>query len=143
MPNSKIISFGLISAFSAMALIGWLPAQAEDLPDWNPVTIDISAPYRNILNDGHASWYVHPRYRNVLMAASTQYPKGTKVKVTNLKNNKSVIVVIKDYGPDPIRHPDRVIDLNKIAFQKIASVRTGIIDVRVELIPTSTVVILK
>ncbi|MFA5020640.1 MAG: septal ring lytic transglycosylase RlpA family protein [Patescibacteria group bacterium] len=96
---------------------------------------------REEISAGRASWYVHPRYRQELMAASTVFPKGTRVKVTNLKNNKSVVVTIKDYGPDPIRHPDRVIDLNKVAFQKIANTRTGIINVTVEpvIAATSTV----
>jgi rare lipoprotein A len=72
------------------------------------------------------------------MAASTEFSRGAKVKVTNLDNNKSVIVTIKDWGPDPIKHPDRVIDLNKIAFQKIASTRAGIINVKVEPVIEST-----
>lgn len=95
--------------------------------------------------EGRASWYVHPRYRKELMAASTQFPRGAKVKVTNLANSKSVVVTIKDWGPDPVKHPDRVIDLNKVAFQKIASVRAGVINVRVEPIieSTSTVAIKK
>jgi len=95
-------------------------------------------PCREEISAGRASWYVHPRYRQELMAASTVFPRGTKVKVTNLKNNKSVVVTIKDYGPDPIRHPDRVIDLNKVAFAKIASTRTGIINVTVEPLTAAT-----
>jgi len=88
---------------------------------------------------GKSSWYVHPRYRNELMAASTQFMRGSKVKVTNLDNNKSVVVTVKDWGPDPILHPDRVIDLNKIAFKRIASTRQGVINVKVEpYIVTST-----
>lgn len=81
---------------------------------------------------GKASWYVHPRYPLELMAASVDFPFGTKVKVTNLANNKEVIVTIKDYGPDKSVHPDRVIDLGKQAFAAIASTGAGIIDVAVE-----------
>ncbi|MFA6228382.1 MAG: septal ring lytic transglycosylase RlpA family protein [Patescibacteria group bacterium] len=81
---------------------------------------------------GRASWYVHPKYRRELMAASTQFSRGAKVLVTNLANGKQVVVTIKDWGPDPAVHPDRVIDLGKEAFKKIASTKLGVIDVKVE-----------
>lgn len=92
------------------------------------------------VQQGTASWYVHPRYPKELMAASTDFSFGAKVKVTNLANGKEVIVTIKDYGPDKSVHPDRVIDLGKEAFKKIASTRAGIIDVKVEpfIVVTST-----
>lgn len=81
---------------------------------------------------GTASWYVHPRYKKELMAASTDFSFGSKVKVTNLANGKQVVVTIKDYGPDKSVHPDRVIDLGKEAFKKIASTGAGVIQVKVE-----------
>ena len=150
---ARIVVMTLILILSAAALSGAFPviAEAASFADatatWSDVPSDASS--SAALDEssstepsvGHASWYVHPRYRKELMAASTQFPKGSKVRVTNLANNKTVIVMIKDWGPDPIQHPDRVIDLNKVAFQKIASARSGIIDVRVELASTSTVAI--
>ena len=54
---------------------------------------------------------------------------GSRVKVTNISNNKSVIVTINDRGPF-IR--GRIIDLSKKAFSQIASVKQGVIDVTVE-----------
>lgn len=89
---------------------------------------------------GTASWYVHPRYKKELMAASTDFSFGSKVKVTNLANNKSVVVTIKDYGPVKSIHPDRVIDLGKEAFKKIASTGAGVIKVKVEpyIVATTT-----
>ena len=64
-------------------------------------------------------------------AAHRTLPFGTKVKVTNLKNGKSVIVRINDRGPF-VR--GRVIDLTQSAFKKIANIKTGIIDVVIEVI---------
>lgn len=81
--------------------------------------------------EGNASWYVHPRYPNEDMAAAVDFARGTKLRVVNLENDKSVVVTVKDYGPDQNIHSDRVIDLSKIAFQKLASTRQGIIRVRV------------
>lgn len=52
-----------------------------------------------------------------LTAAHKKIPFGTKVKVTNLANNKSVIVVVNDRGPFG---GGRDIDLSKKAFMEIA-----------------------
>ena len=51
-----------------------------------------------------------------LTAAHKELPFGSVVKVTNLDNNKSVIVTINDRGPVP---KDRGIDLSKAANEKI------------------------
>lgn len=84
---------------------------------------------RDIMEKGKASWY---RYKNGDFAASPDYAKGSRLKVTNLANGKSVVVTINDYGPDRSVHPDRVIDLDRVAFQKIASPSVGVIEVSVE-----------
>ena len=83
----------------------------------------------DIMEQGMASWY---RYKNGDFAASPDYPKGSKLKVTNVENGKSVIVVVNDYGPDRSIHPERVIDLDRMAFQKIASPSLGVVEVVVE-----------
>lgn len=89
----------------------------------------------NAMELGRASWY---RYRDCDCAASPDYKRGTRLKVTNEANKKSVIVTVNDYGPERDIHPDRVIDLDKTAFAKLASVRAGIIDVRVEPVEEKT-----
>ena len=83
----------------------------------------------DIMEQGSASWY---RYKNGDFAASPDYAKGKKLKVTNILNGKSVIVTINDYGPDRSIHPERVIDLDRVAFQKIASPSVGVVEVLVE-----------
>lgn len=50
-------------------------------------------------------------------AAHKKLPFGTKVKVTNIANNKSVVVTINDRGPFS---SGKDIDLTKKAFQEIA-----------------------
>lgn len=65
-----------------------------------------------------------------LTAAHRTLPFGTKVKVTNVKNGKSVVVRINDRGP---YDASRVIDLSLAAFQQIASPRKGTVQVRLQL----------
>ena len=75
---------------------------------------------------GQATWYA---YMGGMFAASTTIPKGEYAKVTNTANGKSIIVQINDYGP---QGKGRIIDLDKIAFAKIASLGAGVIGVKVE-----------
>lgn len=53
---------------------------------------------------------------NKLTAAHRTLAFGTKVKVTNLANNKSVVVTINDRGPHT---KNRELDLSKRAFMEI------------------------
>ncbi|WP_404396911.1 septal ring lytic transglycosylase RlpA family protein [Idiomarina loihiensis] len=64
-------------------------------------------------------------------AAHRTLPFGTKVRVTNIANNKSVVVKINDRGPFI---DGRVIDLSRSAFDKIADLDLGVIKVTTEVI---------
>ena len=64
-------------------------------------------------------------------AAHKKLPFGTKVKVTNTKNSKSVIVKINDRGPFV---KDRIVDLSGSAFSSIANFDAGVIEVKIEVI---------
>jgi rare lipoprotein A len=56
-------------------------------------------------------------------------PFNTKLKVTNLKNKKTVIVRVNDRGPF-VR--GRIIDLSFAAAKKIGMIKDGIIKVKIE-----------
>ena len=79
---------------------------------------------------GGASWYaLHSRTASGEMmnpaqmtAAHKTLPFGTKVKVTNKRTGKSVVVRINDRGPF-IR--GRIIDLSKSAAGKIGMINSG------------------
>lgn len=63
---------------------------------------------------------------NGLTAAHRTLPFGTKVKVTNLRNGKSVVVRINDRGPF-IR--GRVIDLSLGAAKFVEMTKSGVVTV--------------
>jgi hypothetical protein len=81
-----------------------------------------------VMNTGTASWYA---YKGCDCAASPDYPKGTKLLVTNVDNGESVVVTVNDWGPERDIFPDRVIDLDVVAFSKIANKRMGLCNVQV------------
>lgn len=66
-----------------------------------------------------------------LTAAHRTLKFGSVVRVTNLKNNKSVVVRINDRGP--FAH-SRIIDLSQVAAQEIDMLKAGTAKVKVELI---------
>ncbi|MCG7373467.1 MULTISPECIES: septal ring lytic transglycosylase RlpA family protein [Pseudomonas] len=68
---------------------------------------------------------------NTLVAAHKTLPLGSKVRVTNLENNKQVVVRITDRGPF-IR--GRIIDLSRAAAKRVDLVENGTGPVKIERI---------
>ncbi len=67
-----------------------------------------------------------------LTAAHQTLPFNTYLKVTNLKNAKSVVVKVNDRGP--FGGGDYIIDLSKTAARKIEMLKAGVAKVRVEVV---------
>ena len=66
-----------------------------------------------------------------MTAAHRSLAFKTKIKVTNLENKKSVIVIINDRGPFV---EGRIIDLSRAAAEKLGFVDKGVVKVRVEVV---------
>ncbi|MFI5372815.1 MAG: septal ring lytic transglycosylase RlpA family protein [Candidatus Eisenbacteria bacterium] len=87
--------------------------------------------------------YVGPRYEgrrtasgevfdgSALEAAHRTLPFGTRVRVVNLANQRSVVVTVVDRGPF---HAGRVIDLSRRAARELDFVREGTTQVRLEVL---------
>ena len=98
---------------------------------------------KQIKKNAHASYY-HNKFNgrktasgkrfdnNKYTAAHKRLPFGTKVKVTNETNGKSVIVIINDRGPFI---KAREIDLSRRAFMDITSNKnSGVVIVKLEIV---------
>ncbi len=66
-----------------------------------------------------------------LTAAHRSLPFGSQVKVTNLSNQRSVIVRINDRGP---YYQGRIIDLSLAAAERLEMVKSGITKVKLEVL---------
>jgi len=66
-------------------------------------------------------------------AANKIMPLGTIIKVTNLNNNKSVVVRINDRGPFV---KERILDLSYVAGKKIGIDKTGTAPVEIVVLKT-------
>ncbi|MCW1839430.1 septal ring lytic transglycosylase RlpA family protein [Prosthecomicrobium hirschii] len=93
--------------------------------------------------EGIASWYggrLHggptasgERFnQNAMTAAHRRLPLGSRVKVTNLNNGKTVTLRINDRGPF-VR--GRIIDVSRGAAGQLGFVARGLARVRVERMP--------
>lgn len=111
-----------------------------DEPVYNRASQKSKTPLQGLPQEGVASYYAnrfHGRptasgelYDSAkLTAAHRTLPFGTKVKVTNLRNDKSVEVTINDRGP---HHKNRIIDLSRTAAQKLGFINKGTARVRIE-----------
>ena len=70
-----------------------------------------------------------------LTAAHPTLPFGTRVRVTNLDNGRSVVVTITDRGPFRRK---RIIDVSRRAAKELGFVREGTARVRVEVLGEPT-----
>lgn len=91
---------------------------------------------------GQASWYGAKHHgkktasgerfnQRALTAAHRTLPFGTRVKVTNTLNSKSVVVRINDRGP---YSKGRIIDLSRAAANKINMLNRGVAPVRLQVL---------
>jgi rare lipoprotein A len=101
------------------------------------------------VEEGYASWYGmdakgrvrehgkltasgRPYDQNALTAAHKTLPLGTRVKVTNLENGRSVVVVINDRGP---YIEGRIIDMTLRGARILGYEKKGFCQARVEALP--------
>ena len=91
---------------------------------------------------GIASWYGgrdqgrlmacgEPFDEHEMIAAHRTLPLGTRVRVTNLRNGRSVVVKIKDRGPGV---KGRVIDVSRAAARKLRFTGRGLAPVKIRVL---------
>jgi rare lipoprotein A (peptidoglycan hydrolase) len=83
---------------------------------------------------GIASWYAlglpEP---DALTCASTTFPRGTHLRVTNRRNGRTVICRVNDYGPEA--WTKRAIDLSRGSFRTIENLSAGTTVVDIWVVP--------
>ena len=95
---------------------------------------------------GVASYYAHQhdglrtasgeRFdMSAMTAAHRTLPFGTRVRVTNLKNGRTVVVRINDRGP---YRKNRVIDLSYAAAQELKMIDAGTARVQIDILPKNS-----
>jgi rare lipoprotein A len=147
------VTLAALIVLSAFATDTATPASARESDptvmtnDVSPAEIVTTVPAPRItvltrIKSGMASWYGSVLQGHLtasgrrfnefeLTAAHRTLPFGSKVKVTDLRNKRSVVVTITDRG---VLYPERVIDLSFAAAKELHMVKMGVDPVRLELI---------
>ncbi|WP_122560138.1 septal ring lytic transglycosylase RlpA family protein [Pseudomonas viridiflava] len=112
-----------------LALFSLLAGCASGLIDPNGYDETGTASYYGAKHHGNRTASGEPFNQTALAAAHRRLPFGTQVKVTNLDNNRSVIVRINDRGPHA---RGRLIDLSREAAAQLGMLSSGTAPVRVQ-----------
>ena len=109
---------------------GWSRKQIESIKKHPQTQIGIASYYgKKFHKKRTANGEIFNMYN--VSAAHKSYPLGTKVRVTNLENGKSIKLVINDRGPFV---KGRIIDLSYKAARKLDFVNQGTTKVRINVI---------
>lgn len=149
--RNAIFSTFVFVAGSALLPSGWAqpvqpaanPASAADASP-NPPSKPSSSEASNAMS-GTAAWYGRKfngrrtasgqRFNaDAMTAAHPSLPFGTRVRVTNTSNKRSVVVVINDRGPTT---PGRMLDVSQAAAKKLGLTRAGTAPVTLEVVGQS------
>ncbi len=124
----------------SVAAVPTSPSAALESLDGEPA-VETEATKALATQTGQASWYgmeggqltaTGERYNpQGLSAAHRTLPFGTKVRVTNLRNNQSVVVRINDRGPYT---GGRIVDLSEAAAAEVGIKQSGVGKVRLEVL---------
>jgi rare lipoprotein A len=119
-----ILLLGLLSLAGCATTGGRLGAHGA------PAEIGLASFYAHRF-DGHRTAGGEIYDENALTAAHPTLPFGTRVRVTNLSNDRCVVVRINDRGPQA---RGRIIDLSRRAARELGCLREGVARVSVEVV---------
>jgi rare lipoprotein A len=131
-------------AVAAVLMLG-MPAsdpRAAGAPDVGALATAIERGLVTAVQEGLVSWYgaaFHNRptasgelfdSTGMTMAHPT-LPFGTRVKVTNVRNGRSVVVRVNDRGPFV---GQRIADLSRAAAEQLGMLKRGVVKARIEVV---------
>jgi rare lipoprotein A len=98
-------------------------------------------PHEGSMYRGYATFYSESQMtasgerfdKHALTAAHRTLKLGTRVRVTNQKNGRSVVVRINDRGP--YGNKGRIIDLSEAAAKQLDMIEAGVVPVTLEVLP--------
>jgi rare lipoprotein A len=139
--RTLVVFLGIACSGSLLAQTPAATPPASPPPSAAPATVKpgdnmegLAAVYTDKLQ-GHKTASGEVFDQSKLTAAHPSLAFGTKVKVTNTKNNKTVDVIINDRGP---KQAGRVIDLSSAAAAKIGLGKKAMVPVRLEVVGEAT-----
>lgn len=107
-----VLPFGAAQSRTQVGVVSWYGAAFHNRPTASGERFDLRA----------------------MTMAHRTLPFGTKVRVTNLRNGRSVVVRVNDRGPFV---GQRIADLSQAAAAEIGMMRRGVAPARIEVVDAS------
>lgn len=121
---NKALFFGLL-----VAVLSFLSLPGATLKEENELVVLASWYGPGFHGEKMANGKKFDMRRNI--AAHPTLPLGTKLKVTNLRNQRSVVVAVMDRGPYVA---GRELDLSYGAARRLGGVKAGVIPVKIKIL---------
>ena len=119
----KIMHFISVGGLAMAAALAQTPSSTQG----NEMTGVCS--YYARMHNGHITAGGEKFDSNAMTAAHRQLPMGTKLKVTNLANGKSVVVTVNDRGPFV---KGRSLSVTRRAAEELGFIKQGVAKVKFE-----------
>ncbi|GIV53502.1 MAG: hypothetical protein KatS3mg039_0020 [Candidatus Kapaibacterium sp.] len=129
--SGLLVLAGCVPAVRFRAATTPPPAASSSLALSTGQTMRGVASYYHDAFDGQLTASGEPFNQNRLTAAHPSLPFGTIVKVTNLQNQRSVVVRINDRGPFV---SGRILDLSRAAAEQLGMIGTGLAQVEITIV---------
>ncbi|HVK88178.1 MAG TPA: septal ring lytic transglycosylase RlpA family protein [Kofleriaceae bacterium] len=111
-------------------------------PKPRPTKVKRTAAAIGTVQEGLGTWYGGKHHggptasgerfdKNAMTCAHRTLPMGTRVRVTNKRNGKSVVLRINDRGP---YGKGRIIDVSEAAARRLDMIDAGVVPVHVEVV---------
>lgn len=137
---NKRTTIGILPlVFCTIVSFSWTPCKSQVKKNFRKVAVvDTAIGYASFYSDkfiGKKTANGEKFSQDLLTCAHNTLPFGTKILVTNLNNQQSVVVRVNDRLHH--RNP-RLVDLTRAGAKKLGFNKSGIIKVRVEVIREDT-----
>ncbi len=146
--TTRLLRIPIMAGTMATVALAFSTQKAENatlhspLPKGSLAAVLPAKPETHWYQFGRASWYGHALQgmqtasgeaydMNGMTCAHRSLPLGALVRVTNLRNHKSIVVRVNDRGPIP---ETRVVDLSYAAARLLGFSYRGLAPVRIEVI---------
>lgn len=124
-------SFRFVAALAVLALVMGCGPKPSSVKATAAATVGLASYYGHKFHGRHTA--SGERFNmNAMTAAHPHLAFGTRVRVINLENKRTVQVRINDRGPFV---KGRIIDLSYAAAKKIGMLSAGVVKVRISIIP--------
>ena len=143
--TNRSLRIPALAATLAVCALGFNARRADEATlkaQPNTLVAGTVKPHLHWYQFGRASWYGHALQgmetasgeaydMNAMTCAHRSLPLGALIRVTNMRNKKSIVVRVNDRGPVP---ETRVVDLSFAAAHRLGFTARGTAPVRIDVI---------